>query len=99
MGLVNDSYHKSPAAGAKDSTIQRLSPTTWQGLATAARLLGSTGTPAKSSMKVVAGKFMGSTFCHELGFGELYALDFQLYATVKKVEEAEQVEQDLRDFT
>jgi len=42
---------------------------------------------------------MGSTFCHELGFGELYALDFQLYATVKKVEEAEQVEQDLRDFT
>lgn len=50
-------------------------------------------------MKVVAEKFMCSTFCHELGSGELYALDFQLYATVKKVEEAEQVEQDLRDST
>ena len=47
-------------------------------------------------MKVVAEKFMCSTFCHELGSGELCAPDSQLYATVKKAEEAEQVEQDLR---
>jgi len=94
--LVRDSYHKPSAAGAKDSKIQKLSPATWQGLATAARLLGSTGTSAKLSMKVVAGKFMGSTFYHELGSGELCAPDSRLYATVKKAEEAEQVEQDLR---
>jgi len=39
---------------------------------------------------------MGSSFCHELGSGELFAPDSRLYATVKKAEQAEQVQQDLR---
>eukprot|EP00277_Geminigera_cryophila_P002130 CAMPEP_0179419100 /NCGR_PEP_ID=MMETSP0799-20121207/8406_1 /TAXON_ID=46947 /ORGANISM="Geminigera cryophila, Strain CCMP2564" /LENGTH=394 /DNA_ID=CAMNT_0021192525 /DNA_START=368 /DNA_END=1548 /DNA_ORIENTATION=- len=95
LSHVSDSYLQTPAS-SKISSIQSLSPATWQGLATAARLLGSSGTSAKVSMQVVAGKFMGSSFCHELGSGELFAPDSRLYATVKKAEQAEQVQQDLR---
>ena len=96
LSLVSESYLNSPSAGAKDSTITRLSPATWQGLATAAKLLGSSGTSAKLSKNVMAGNFMGSTFCHELGSGHLCTQDSRLYATVKKAEQAEQVEQELR---
>jgi len=39
---------------------------------------------------------MGSTFCHELGSRELFAPDSRLYAAVKKAEQTEQVQQDLR---
>jgi len=47
-------------------------------------------------MQVMAGKFMGSTFCHELGSGQLCSPESLLYATVKKAEEAEQSQQELR---
>ena len=39
---------------------------------------------------------MGSTFCHELGSGQLCSPESLLYATVKKAEEAEQSQRELR---
>ena len=51
LSHVSDSYHQTPA-GSKISSIQRLSPATWQGLATTARLLGFRALLPKSAYKL-----------------------------------------------
>jgi len=83
-------------AGSKDFDIKRLSAATRQGLSVVASVMGATGTALRTNMGVSAGKFKGTTFCHELGSGQLCAPESRLYATVKKAEEAEQMERELR---
>ena len=83
-------------AGSKDFDIKRLSAATRQGLTVIASVMGATSTAFRANMGVSAGNFKGTTFCNELGSGQLCSPESRLYATVKKAEEAEQMKRELR---